>query len=95
MLRRFNKCWKIVSTVNEVKGYSIRSKGRLWSSLTGKERYKDGSKTSVGEFVRDFSKSQRDVDMRRLRRGLNRNFEVSIGRSEKDRTRRFKKIGDG
>lgn len=49
----------------------------------------------VGEVVRDSSETEKHVDKRRrLEGGLSWSITRSV-RSEKDRTKRFKKVGDG
>lgn len=59
---RFKKRWNIVPRGKEVKGYCIRSKSRLWSSLPGNGRYKDGCKTSTNGCIRDSYVFERHIN---------------------------------
>lgn len=95
MLSRVEKRLYFVPTIKEVKHYRRRSKCRLGRSFTRNDRYKDGYKTSTGEFSTDSSRSERDVKKRRLRSGLNGNHEEDTVIPEKDHTGRFKKVRVG
>lgn len=79
----FNRHRSIVPSGKEVKGYYTKRKGRLWSSLTRNDWYKDDCKVRIGEVIRDSSDSERDVVRRRRGSGFNGKCQVIVVMSEK------------
>lgn len=83
MLSRFKNTVEQCSYWKGVKSYSIRSKDRFWSILTGNNRHKNGCKTIIDTFIKD-SKSERDVERgRRLESGQYENSFLIEPRNSK------------
>lgn len=67
----------MVHTGNKVQDYGTRGKDRLWS-IAGSNRYSNDHKTGISEFIKYFTKSERDQKSRRLGSGLRGNCEINV-----------------